>query len=312
MSTRSEATPILRSTQKSFPKLNINWAQQFTAYLFLLPALLIFGIFAWYPIVKAIQMSFQTVTLTGVATWVGLENYELMLRDPAFGSAWGNSFMFASWSILLGYLVPVILGVLICEMRGARGFFRVVYFLPTVVPAAIAVLIWRFIYDPDAGFLNALLLQFGFARQTWLQDPALAKPAIVAMMTWGAFGTTVLIYLSTLQEIPTELYEAAELDGASPFARIKNVTLPYLYPVMSAMFILQVIAVVQIFTEPFLMTNGGPGRETLTPAIHIYNRAFIRFDLGYAAAWSVTMIVVLLVFSIIYRIINHKLTSDQA
>ncbi len=312
MSTHSEAKPMLpdRSSQKALPKLNFRWVQQITAYLFLLPALVIFGLFAWYPILRAVEMSFQNVQLSGEFTWVGLENYELMLRDPAFVAAWGNSFMFASWSIVLGYFVPIILAVLIREMRGVGGFFRIVYFLPTVVPVAVAVLIWRFIYDPDAGFLNALLLQLGSVRQTWLQDPALAKPAVVAMMTWGAFGTTALIYLSTLQEIPTELYEAAELDGAKPMQRIQNITLPYLYPVMSALFILQVIAVVQIFTEPFLMTNGGPGRETLTPAMHIYNRAFIRFDLGYAAAWSVTMIVVLLVFSIIYRVINHKLTVE--
>jgi multiple sugar transport system permease protein len=129
-------------------------------------------------------------------------------------------------------------------------------------------------------------------------------------MTWGAFGTTALIYLATLQEIPSELYEAAELDGASPLYRIRYITLPHLYPVMSLLFILQFITVVQVFTEPFLLTNGGPGRETLTPTLHIYNRAFVRIDLGYAAAWSVTMIVVLLVFSIIYRIINHKLNVE--
>jgi multiple sugar transport system permease protein len=144
-----------------------------------------------------------------------------------------------------------------------------------------------------------------------LQEAALVKPALVAMMTWGAFGSTALIYLSTLQEIPTELYEAAELDGANPLQRIRNITIPHLLPLMSTLFILQVIAVVQVFTEPFLLTKGGPGRETLTPALHIYNRAFIRIDLGYAAAWSVSLILVLLVASLAYRVINSKLNPDQ-
>jgi multiple sugar transport system permease protein len=129
-------------------------------------------------------------------------------------------------------------------------------------------------------------------------------------MTWSGFGTTALIYLSTLQEIPTELYEAAELDGASPIDRVRHITFPHLLPVMSVLFILQIIAVVQVFTEPFLLTKGGPGRETLTPALHVYNRAFTRIDLGYASAWSVMLIVVLLTFSIVYRVINHRLNPE--
>ncbi|MBN1964630.1 MAG: sugar ABC transporter permease [Anaerolineae bacterium] len=291
---------------------NTGWnrrlSQQFTAYLFLLPALVLFSLFAWFPMLKAVIMSFQNVSLSGESTWAGLDNYALMLRDPAFSVAWRNSLQFAMWSIVLGFLLPVVLAILIREMRQAKGFFRIVYFLPTVVPSAVAVIIWRFIYDPDAGLLNEILMQLGFARQFWLSDAGLVKPAIVAMMTWSGFGSTALIYLSTLQEIPTELYEAAELDGASPLNRIRHITIPHLLPVMSMLFILQVIAVVQVFTEPFLMTNGGPGRETLTPTLHIYNRAFIRIDLGYAAAWSVTLIVALLVFSLIYRAINDRLS----
>lgn len=311
MTSSYEINPALTNqTHTVKPRWNINWTRQITAYLFLLPALIVFGLFAWYPILKAVEMSFQDVSLMGESTWVGLQNYELMLKDPAFSIAWGNSLQFASLSLLMGFFLPVVTALLIREMRFAQGFFRIVYFLPTVVPAAIAVLIWRFIYDPDAGFMNEFLALFGGTRQLWLQDVTLVKPAIVAMMTWGAFGATALIYLSTLQEIPLELYEAAELDGATPLNRIRYVTLPHLYPVMSVLFILQVLAVVQVFTEPFLMTNGGPGRETLTPTLHIYNRAFIRIDLGYAAAWSVTMIVVLLIFSIIYRVVNHRLNAD--
>ena len=284
--------------------------KQVAAYLFLLPALVLFAVFAWYPIVNAVIMSFQDVTLQGDSAWVGLDNFSLMLRDPAFEIAWRNSLQFTGWSLLLGFLLPVIIAVLIREMRIAQGFFRIVYFLPTVVPSAVAIIIWRFIYDPDAGLLNETLRTFGLSGQQWLNDAALVKPSIVTMMTWGAFGTTALIYLSTLQEIPTELYEAAELDGASPLHRIRHITFPHLYPVMSVLFILQVISVVQLFTEPFLLTNGGPGRETLTPALHIYNRAFTRIDLGYASAWSVMLIIVLLSFSIVYRIVNHRLNGD--
>ena len=159
------------------------FAGQIVPYLFLLPALGAFAIFAWYPIVQAVIMSFQKVSLTGPSTWVGLDNYALMLKDPAFEIAWRNSLEYALWSLLLGYMVPVIIALLVREMRLGKGFFRIVYFLPTVVPGAVAVIIWRFIFDPDAGFANAFLQQFGVAHQLWLQDPALAKPSLVIIMT---------------------------------------------------------------------------------------------------------------------------------
>jgi multiple sugar transport system permease protein len=295
----------------NFSRLRAVLPGQITAYLFLLPALIVFALFAWLPIFKSIEMSLQDVRLGGEATWAGLGNFSLMLKDPALGAAWKNSIEFTAWSLLLGYFVPVVIAILVREMRIGKGFFRVVYFLPTVVPAAVAVIIWRFIYDPDGGVLNEILAEFGVARQLWLQNASLVKPALVAVMTWAGFGTTALIYLASLQDVSQELYEAAELDGATPLQRIRHISLPHLYPVMSLMFILQIIAVVQVFTEPFLLTNGGPGRETLTPAMHIYNRAFIRMDMGYASAWSVTMILVLAAFSIIYRLVNHRLTADR-
>lgn len=300
-----------RHRRIDYGKIKAALPRQITAYLFLLPALIVFALFAWLPIIRAIQMSFQDVRLGQEATWVGLDNFKLMLRDPAFKIAWRNSLQFTLWSLVLGYLVPVVIAILVREMRMGKGFFRIVYFLPTVVPAAIGVIIWRFIYEPDVGFLNELLGHVGIAAQGWLRDPALAKPSLIAVMTWNGFGTTALIYLASLQDVRADLYEAAELDGATPLQRIWNVSLPHLYPVMSLMFVLQIIGVVQVFTEPFLLTNGGPGRETLTPAMHIYNRAFGRADMGYASAWSVTMIVVLVVFSLVYRMVNHRLSNYE-
>ncbi len=305
------ARPPKRRKPVDLARIRAALPGQISAYLFLLPALILYAVFAWLPIAKSIQMSFHDVRLGGEWTWVGLDNFSLMFRDPAFSIAWENSLEFALWSLGLGFFVPVVIAILIREVRRGKSFFRIVYFLPTVVPAAVAVIIWRFIYDPDIGVLNSFLAQFGVSRLLWLQDVALAKPALVVVMTWGAFGTTALIYLASLQDVSQELYEAAELDGATPFQRIRHIALPHLYPVMSLMFVLQVIAVVQVFTEPFLLTTGGPGRETLTPAMHIYNRAFIRFDFGYASAWSVTMILILGVFSIGYRVINHRLTADH-
>lgn len=295
-----------------FGKIRAALPRQISAYLFLLPAIAAFALFAWYPILKSVEMSFHNVTLGGGSTWAGLDNFKLMFKDPVFEIAWRNSLEFAGWSLILGYFTPVILAILVVEMRVGKGFFRVVYFLPTVVPVSIAVIIWRIMYDPDGGFLNELLDVFGIQRQLWLQDASMAKPALVAVMTWSGFGTTALIYIASLQDVAQELYEAAELDGASPLQRIIHITLPHLYPIMSMMFILQIIAVVQVFTEPFLLTNGTPGRTTLTPAMHIYNRSFIRKDIGYASAWSVTMIMVLATFSIVYQFVNARISSKDS
>jgi multiple sugar transport system permease protein len=300
-----EANNIKRNYLNFFQG-NHHRGKHLSALLFLAPALCLFAVFAWFPIIKAFYMSFHDVTLAGEYTWKGFDNYSLMLRDPAFKVAWSNSLHFALLSII-AFFLPVITAIFAREMRHAQGFFRIVYFLPTVVPPAIAIIIWRFIYDPDAGILNAMVVALGGSRQNWLNDVMLVKPSIILMMTWGAFGATTLIYLATLQEIPTELYEAAELDGATPPQRIRWITFPYLMPVISAMFILQVISVVQVFTEPFLLTKGGPGRATLTPTLHIYNRSFIQVDLDYAATWSVTMVIVLLVFSLFYRYVNSRL-----
>jgi multiple sugar transport system permease protein len=298
--------------QIDMAKLRAILPNQIAAYLFLLPALIVFSVFAWLPMLKSIHMSFQkAIPGTQETTWANFDNFTLMFKDPAFGIAWRNTLEFTTWSLLLGFIFPVILAVFVAEMRVGKGFFRVVYFLPTVVPTAIAIIIWRFLYDPDGGYLNALLGHFNIAPQLWIKDPNLVKPSLIMMMTWSGFGTTALIYLASLQDISTDLYEAAELDGATPMQRIKNISLPHLYPVMSMMFVLQIIAVVQVFTEPFLMTTGGPGRNTLTPALHIYNRSFLRNDMNYASAWSVTMILVLGAFSIIYRIVNHRLTHND-
>ncbi len=309
-----KTTYVIPTTQiipRPFFKLPYRLSRHITGYLFLLPAIIVFALVAWYPIVRAFEMSFQDVSLMGESKDVGFDNYELMKKDPARKVVLENSIEFASWSILLGYAVPVIVAIFVREMRFGKGFFRIVYFLPSVVPVSIAVIVWRFIYDPDAGVLNELLKLVGIEGQLWLYDPKLAKPSIVAVMTWGTFGTTTLIYLSSLLDIPTELYEAAELDGASPLMRIRHITLPHLAPVMSLLFVLQILAVVQVFTEPFLFTKGGPGRETLTPVLHIYNRAFGRADMGYAAAWSVVLVIILVVFSTFYQIVNRRIAAKQ-
>jgi multiple sugar transport system permease protein len=305
---RSAASPIpveaARPQRRSF-----RWSEQISAYLFLLPALVIYALFAWFPIIKTIIFSFQKVSLNGESTWVGFSNFQRMLSDPAFGIAWTNSLSFASLSILMGFLIPVFVAIMVNEMRRAKAFFRLAYFLPTVIPITVSILIWRLIYSADNGVLNAFIMQFGGEPQSWLQNARLVKPAIIVMLTWANFGTTLLIYLAALQDIAPEYYEAAEIEGARPLQRIRYITLPHLVPTMVITFVLQVIAVVQIFTEPFLLTQGGPGNATLTPVLVIYRKAFLENDFGVASAWSFSLIIILSLFSVIYLRFSRRASA---
>jgi multiple sugar transport system permease protein len=286
----------------------VRWGNQLAAYLFLAPALIIFAIFAWLPILKTAIFSFQNVNINGESTWVGLDNIQRMLSDPKFGISWGNALQFALLSIGMGFFVPIFVAIMVGEMRRGKAFFRLVYFLPTVIPITISLLIWRLIYKPDGGFLNALLGLVSIPPQAWLQDAKLAKAAIIMILTWANFGGTLLIYIAALADIPADYYEAAELDGANPFERIVSITLPQLYPTMIITFILQIIAVAQIFTEPFLLTAGGPGTATLTPVLIIYNTAFLNRDFGLASAWSLSLIIILGIFSAIYLRFTRRTT----
>jgi multiple sugar transport system permease protein len=301
-----QSIPVPRERATLRTRGSLRWQGQLSAWLFLLPALLVFGVFAWYPILKTVIFSFQNVSLNGESTWVGLDNFQRMLNDPNFSIAWQNSFLFASLSLLMGFFVPILVAIMVNEMRRAKAFFRLVYFLPTVIPITITILIWRLMYAPDSGYLNAVFATLGVQPHAWLQDPALVKPAIIIMLTWANFGSTVLLYIAALQDIPSECYEAAEIEGANPFERISYITFPMLYPTMIITFVLQIIAVVQIFTEPFLLTQGGPGTSTLTPVLVIYRTAFLSNDYGLASAWSLSLVIILSLFSVVYLRLSRR------
>ena len=305
MTAQADAPP--HTATKSKPRRKENyWRTQATSYLFVLPALLIFGLITFYPITTTIIYSFQKVHLAKPPEWVGLHNYERMFGNPLFGTAWYNSLVFLGLSIVMGFMVPVVLALMVNEVRRLRPIFQTIVYLPALIPIAVALLVWRQIYAPDGGILNSLLIAAGLPAQLWLQNPDLVKPAIVIIMTWLGAGGAMLIYISALQEIPTEIYEAAELDACSPSGRVRYITLPMIKSRMLIMLVLQIIAVVQVFTEPYILTSGGPANASVTPVLEIYRTAFERSDFGLASAWSVSLLVVLSTFSILYVWLSNQ------
>jgi multiple sugar transport system permease protein len=271
-----------------------------------MPALLIFAVFSWNPIITTVLYSFQRVGLKGPTGWVGFNNYVRMFGNPVFGVAWLNVLEFVMLSVIFGFMVPIFLALMINEMRRFGSIFQVITYIPTLIPIAVALLVWRLIYAPEGGALNSILKLIHLPQQLWLQDPHFVKFSLILIMTWLGAGSSVLIYLAALKEINTEIYEAAELDGVSPWQRIYYLTLPLLKSRMAIMLVLQIIAVSQVFTEPFILTTGGPGNSTLTPVLQIYRTAFDNSDFGLASSWSVSLLVVLGIFSVLYVWFTRK------
>ncbi len=280
-------------------------------YLFLLPALVIFALFVWYPVVLGFIMSFQNVDMINPAAWVGWVNYRHVFSDPLFGIAWRNTLAFTGYALLFGYFVPIVLALLINEMRHGKGLFRLAFYLPVMLPPIVTAFLWLWLYNADYGLLNALLHLVHLPGGLWLENQGTALPALVVVATWGAAGSTMLIYLAALQGVPASLYEAAEIDGSNLWQRIWHVTLPTIRPIMLLMLVLQIIATMQVFTEPFVITDGGPNNATMTVLLLIYNYTFKNADFGEACALGVMLFLVLAVFALIYMRMTSRLMQGD-
>jgi multiple sugar transport system permease protein len=275
-----------------------------SALLFLLPTLVVFGAFSWYPIVRAVTMAFQHTNLVQPAKWVGFDNFRTVWNDPLFPTAVKNTLYFAGLALVIGYPVPLAAAVMMSELRRARGLFSVLAYLPVVIPPVVAVLLWKTFYDAGStGVFNTVLGWVGLGPYPWLQSPHWAMPSLVLESTWANAGGTVIIYLAALRGVNRDLYEAAALDGAGVWGKVWHVTLPQLRGVLLVTMILQIIGTAQVFLEPYLFTSGGPNNSTVTVLLLIYDYAFgnsLGGDYGAATALSLMLAAVLAMFSAVY------------
>jgi multiple sugar transport system permease protein len=230
-----------------------------------------------------------------------------VLTDPQLPQAALNTLYFALLALLFGFPVPLFLAVFISELRTTGWLYNVFSYLPAVVPPVVAILLWKFFYDPSgSGVFNAILSWFGIGPLSWLNSQSLAMPAIVLEATWAGAGATSIIYLAALTGVRTELYEAAELDGAGIWSRVWHVTLPQIRGIILIMMLLQLIGTFQVFTEPFLFTGGGPNNATTTILLLIYRYAFVNGDFGAATALSVLLALVLCALSVVYHVVTRR------
>ncbi|MFG1698581.1 carbohydrate ABC transporter permease [Nonomuraea sp. NPDC049309] len=268
-----------------------------TAYGFLCAALFCFTVFAWYPMVREFILSFQKTDLINEPVWVGFDNFKTAISDPAFGEAWLNTLEFTLLALLCGYAVPFVVALVLNELRHARAYLRFVVYLPVMLPPIVAVLLFRWFYDPGPGLFNQVLDAFGLPPLAWLDSSSTALISLVIVSTWMNMGSATLIYLAALQNIPPELYEAAELDGAGILKRIRHVTIPQTRMILLLMLMLQIVATMQVFIEPYMLTGGGPENATITVAYLMFQNAFTLQDYGSAGALGMMLMIVLLVFA---------------
>jgi len=270
-------------------------------YLYLAPWSLGFLIFVAGPMLASLYLSFTKYNVMLAPEWVGLGNYITALtKDALFIPSILRTFYYTALVVPLGLALSLGVAVLLNRPLRLTSLWRTFFFLPTLTPVVAAALLWRWMLNPDAGIVNYLLAQIGIKGPGWLASTEWAIPSLALIGLWGSVGgSRMIIFLAGLQSVPYELLEAAEIDGAGRWAKFVNVTLPMITPTIFFNLVLGIIFALRTFESAFVATNGGPARATWFISLHIYQNAFVSFDMGYASALAWLFVIVILVFTLI-------------
>jgi ABC-type sugar transport system permease subunit len=287
----------------------LQWRAVVVPYLFLAPMLLLFLVFRIYPLVYGLYISFTNARL-GRADFVfnGLNNYTRLLDDTRFQTSMLNTGVYTVESTLPILGLPLLLAVVLNRGVSLRSLLRGAFFFPFTLSVVTVGLTWLWLLDPLVGPFNYYLKQLGMAPPAWLGDPSTAMLAIVVTSTWWVTGYYLVIYLAALQDIPVHLYEAAAIDGATPWRSFWSITLPLLRPIILFVVVIHIIGSFQVFGQVFVMTNGGPGDVTRTVVQHLYETGFKDlFSFGAASAMSWVLFLVIVLFSAIqFRLLRGR------
>ena len=282
------------------PKIKVGrgllWSETRDGYLFILPWLLGFLIFTAGPMVASLFISFTRWEIVTPSVWVGAAQYVKLLNDDRYWLSLYNT----SYYVFIGvplHLFMALLTALAVNMN-LRGIhlFRTAYYVPSLTPVVANSILWVWIFHPEWGLANAFLDWMGLEGLYWLQDPRLAKPALIIMSFWSIGGQMVIL-LAGLKGIPVTLYEAASIDGADWWGRFWRITLPLLTPALFFNLIIAIIGAFQVFTQAFIMTDGGPNYSTLFYLLYLYRSAFENFRMGYASAMAWVLFIIVLIFT---------------
>ena len=284
-------------------KLNIDpWLDRdnVAAIAFLTPALIILGIFLFYPIVYLLYLSFTTgsFTVTGIE-WVGIRNYLRLFADIDFWQVIGNTVYFTVATVIPTIVIPLGLAVLLNRSFVLRGILRAAYFIPSITSLVAVGLAFRWLFQTD-GRVNDLLMAWGFEPISWLSSTTWAMPVLILVSSWKQLGFNLVVFLAGLQIIPRSLYEAAELDGADSWAKFWYITLPGLAPTLVFAVLTTAIFTLRSFEQVYIITGGGPLNSTNLLVYYIYEQAFANFEFGYAAAAATVLLAIASIFVYVY------------
>lgn len=285
--------------------------RQWTAYLFLAPVLLLFSVFTVFSVGYAFYLSFhQWNILEPAKPFIGLDNYARLFDDSRFHEAVLNTVYYTAVSVPLTIGLGLAVALLLNNQIRARGIFRTMFYLPVVTPLVIASIIWKWVYNGDYGLANYYLMKFHLIDEPllWLADKNLAMPSVIITSVWKGVGFAMVVYLAGLQSIPEDYYDAAKIDGATGWRRLRDITIPLLSSTTLFLLVISILGSFQVFTQIFIMTNGGPLGRTRTIVWYIYTTAFKDFNMGYAAAMAFALFAMMLVFTLLqFRFLRREI-----
>lgn len=272
--------------------------------LFMLPLILGLGVFLIWPIAEAVRLSFVRYNplRPDSQPFVGLDNYVFVLQDPLFWESFSQALIWTGWSTVLQALIGVGLAMLLHQPLKGMNAFRGLLLFPYIVPTVVIALNWRWLFNSEIGIVNHLLMSAGIIddRIAWLSTPTMAMASAILLNVWKYTPFVVIVVLARLQTIPTELYDAAKVDGAGPFRRFRDITLPQLAEVLAVVIVFRTIWTFNKFEEIYLLTRGGPGTSTYNLALYAFDQSIANLRMGVGAAAGVIMLLLLLLGSILY------------
>ncbi len=281
------------------------------ALMFLSPWIIGFVAFTLYPMIVSLYYSFTIYHSKIAPEWVGLQNYAELIRDKKFWIALYNTMYMVLIAVPLGLAASFFCAILLnLKVRG-QSFYRVVYFLPSIVPTVAGTILFLWLLNPQVGLVNTMLARIGIDGPNWMADPSWSKPALILLGLWG-MGGTIVIYLSGLQDVPVSLLEAAELDGANWWQRLWYVTIPMVSPITLFILITGMIGMFQYFAQAYVVGGGDslgrPLNSTLFYSVYLYQKAFLFLEMGYASAMAWILFIIILIFTILLLKVSDKFT----
>lgn len=294
-------------------RISSSGEQTLLGWLCLLPAILYAGVFLVFPVIYSLILSFQKWTLYGAQEFIGLENYRRLFEDDVFWLSLKNAGRYAIWFVPLSIITALLVAILLNQkIRGIKAY-RTAYFVPVVSSGVAVAVVWSFLFDTHYGLINDWIGRIGLPRIGWLTDPKYAMASVIIFSIWRGLGSNVVIYLAALQGVPSHLYEAAEIDGAGPWAKFRYITLPMVSPTTFFMLIMGLIGAFQVFEQIMIMTGGGPMRSTYVVYMYMYDYAFRYNEMGYASAVGYIMAIIIFALTIINMKVSGRFVHyDQS